>query len=256
MTPADAPTPTPHPAPSKPAAAPETQRAGDLLFAHGFGTRRLCAGLLRRGEVVWQGQTVTDADQPLPVSGTWTVQGHEWPLALHPLVMLHKPAGFECSLKPRHWPSVLSLLPPALRQRGMQCVGRLDQDTTGLLLLTDDGQMLHRLTSPRWHVPKIYRVDTARDITPDQLARLQEGVVLADDPGPVAAQSALQTAPRQLCLTLTQGKYHQVKRMIAAVGNHVLGLHRERIGALDLPADLPPGQWRWLESAAPLLPAA
>ncbi len=160
--------------------------------------------------------------------------------------MLHKPAGYECSQKPRHHPSVLSLLPPPLRTRGVQPVGRLDEDTTGLLLLTDDGALIHRLTSPKWHVPKVYEVGTKHPVTDEQIARLLAGVVLDDDPAPVRAAACERTGERALRLTLTEGKYHQVKRMVAAVGNRVETLHRSRFGALALPEALQPGQWQWL----------
>ena len=131
----------------------------------------------------------------------------------------------------------------------MQAVGRLDQDTTGLLLLTDDGKFIHRMSSPRHHVPKVYEVGTSHPVDERQVARLLEGVVLDDSPQPVRAAACVQTGERQLELTLTEGKYHQVKRMLAAVGNRVEMLHRSRIGALSLPADLLPGQWRWLDEA-------
>ena len=130
--------------------------------------------------------------------------------------------------------------------QGVQAVGRLDQDTTGLLLLTDDGQFIHRMSSPRHHVPKVYEVGLKHAVEERQLEALLEGVVLDDDPRPVRAAACERAGERQLRLTLTEGKYHQVKRMIAAVGNRVEALHRSRIGALALPADLLPGQWRWL----------
>jgi 16S rRNA pseudouridine516 synthase len=148
------------------------------------------------------------------------------------------------------------LLPAPLRQRpqkgatqGVQAVGRLDQDTTGLLLLTDDGQFIHRMNSPRHHVPKVYEVTAVHPVDEKQIARLLEGVVLDDDPRPVRAAGCERMADGRLQLTLTEGKYHQVKRMIAAVGNRVAALHRSRIGRLELPPDLLPGQWRGLSAA-------
>jgi 16S rRNA pseudouridine516 synthase len=168
-------------------------------------------------------------------------------------LMLHKPAGTECSRKPSAYPSIYTLLPAPLRQRpqkgstdGVQAVGRLDQDTTGLLLLTDDGQFIHRMNSPRHHVPKVYEVTTRHPVAEDQARRLLDGVKLDDEPRPVRAAGCEITGERTLRLTLTEGKYHQVKRMVAASGNRVEGLHRSRIGALELPPDLAPGQWRWL----------
>jgi 16S rRNA pseudouridine516 synthase len=127
-------------------------------------------------------------------------------------------------------------------------VGRLDQDTTGLLLLSDDGAFIHRMNSPRHHVPKVYEVTTRHALDEQQLARLRAGVVLMDDPQPVRAAACEAVTERHLRLTLTEGKYHQVKRMLAAVGNRAEALHRSRIGALQLPADLAPGQWRWLDA--------
>jgi 16S rRNA pseudouridine516 synthase len=148
------------------------------------------------------------------------------------------------------------LLPAPLRQRpqkgpvqGVQAVGRLDQDTTGLLLLTDDGQFIHRMNSPRHHVPKVYEVTTKHPLDARQVERLLGGVVLDDDPAPVRAAACEIVGEHHLRLTLTEGKYHQVKRMLAAVSNRVEGLHRSRIGGLDLPAELAPGQWRWLGAA-------
>lgn len=140
--------------------------------------------------------------------------------------------------------------------QGVQAVGRLDQDTTGLLLLTDDGSFIHRMNSPKHHVPKIYEVTLKHESTADQVERLLAGVVLDDDPVPVRAAACEATASHSLRLTLTEGKYHQVKRMLAAVGNRVERLHRSQIGTLTLPPDLMPGQWRWLtqEDLARLAP--
>jgi 16S rRNA pseudouridine516 synthase len=167
--------------------------------------------------------------------------------------MLHKPAGTECSQKPSTWPSIYTLLPGPLRQRpqkgavqGVQAVGRLDQDTTGLLLLTDDGKFIHRMSSPRHHVPKVYEVTLKHPLDEKQVQKLLAGVVLEDDPRPVAAAACEAIGEHEIRLTLTEGKYHQVKRMVAAVGNRVEALHRSQIGGLLLPADLTPGQWRWL----------
>jgi 16S rRNA pseudouridine516 synthase len=169
---------------------------------------------------------------------------------------LHKPAGYECSTRPGRWPGVLSLLPPPLRRRGVQPVGRLDVDTTGLLLLTDDGALLHRLTSPRHHVAKVYEVRTRHPVDDPQLQRLREGVVLRDDPQPVRAAAVSRTGEHALSLTLSEGRYHQVKRMVAAVGNRVEALHRSAFGGWTLPQALAPGQWCWLDATAPGLAEA
>ena len=239
---------------------PGPQPLAQILFSQGFGTRRDCAGLVAGGEVaVWSGasadaapnglrRTVTDPDERFDEEGLQlVVQGQNWICRTRSLVALHKPTGYECSQKPSAWPSVILLLPAPLRRRGMQPVGRLDQDTTGLLLLTDDGAWIHRLTSPKHHVPKVYEVSCDRPVDARQVSRLLEGVLLRDDPQPVRAQACEIVAERQLRLTLVQGKYHQVKRMLAAVGNHVTGLHRSAFGGLVLGTDLAPGQWCWVD---------
>ncbi len=221
-----------------------------ILYSQGFGSRRECAALLARGEVQVASQTVTDPEQDFTPEGlVFKVSGVAWPWHRQALLLLHKPAGFECSRQPQHHPSVLSLLPPPLRQRGVQPVGRLDEDTTGLLLLTDDGALLHRLTSPRHHVAKVYEVGTRHAIDEAQIAALLAGVVLHDDPLPARAAAALATGTHGLRLTLMEGRYHQVKRMLAAVGNRVDTLHRSAFGPLQLPDDLAPGAWRWLSVA-------
>jgi 16S rRNA pseudouridine516 synthase len=203
------------------------------------------------GQVTVAGRVCDDPDEDFGTDGlVFSVEGREWPFREKALVALHKPAHYECSMKPRHHPSVMSLLPAPLRTRGLQPVGRLDEDTTGLLLLTDDGTLIHRLTSPKKHMPKVYEATTRHPLDERQLTALRTGVVLDDDPAPVAALEALATGEHGLRLTLTEGRYHQVKRMVAAVGNRVDALHRSAIGAYRLPPELAPGQWCWLDPAA------
>jgi 16S rRNA pseudouridine516 synthase len=231
--------------------AERTLTLAQALFSQGFGTRRACAGLALSGRVAVRGEVIDDPDALLPLAGlVLRVDGQDWPYHERALVMLHKPAGYECSMKPRHHPGVMSLLPPPLRERGVQPVGRLDADTTGLLLLTDDGTLLHRLTSPRHHVPKVYEATAKHPVDAAQVQRLLDGVVLDDDPAPVRAAAAEATGTHTVRLVLTEGKYHQVKRMIAAAGNRCEALHRSAVGALVLPADLAPGQWRWVQPEA------
>lgn len=233
----------------------------DILYTQGFGTRRVCSGLIQQGWV-WVRISSADMEYELCVEATaefdlqglqLRVQGVDWPCHAKAYVLLHKPAGTECSHKPSTYPSIYTLLPAPLRQRptksavqGIQAVGRLDQDTTGMLLLSDDGQFIHRLSSPKKHVPKVYQVTTKHPIDASQVTRLLAGVVLDDDPKPVRAAACEVTDTHRMDLTLTEGKYHQVKRMLAAVGNRVEELHRSRIGAMQLPTDLPVGAWRWL----------
>jgi len=235
----------------------------DILYSQGFGTRRVCAGLIQQGWV----RVYTENDAPTPVviaqAATefeakglrYQVQGVDWVYHENAYLMLHKPAGTECSQKPSTYPSIYSLLPSPLRQRpqkgavqGVQAIGRLDQDTTGLLLLTDDGKFIHRMSSPRHHVPKVYEVTVKHPLDDKQVRQLLVGVVLDDDPKPVRAAACEAIGEFHLRLTLTEGKYHQVKRMLAAVSNRVEGLHRSAIGGLTLPEDLPAGQWRWLDA--------
>ena len=138
-------------------ATAKPRRLEDILYSQGFGTRRVCAGLIQQGHVAVGGVVQTDAGALYPTEGlVFTVQGTEWTFHEQAYVLLHKPAGTECSQKPSTWPSVYTLLPAPLRQRpqkgavqGVQAVGRLDQDTTGMLLLSDDGAFLHRMASPR-----------------------------------------------------------------------------------------------------------
>jgi 16S rRNA pseudouridine516 synthase len=224
-------------------------RWSQILFSQGFGTRRECEALVAAGRIAHDGRTVGDDADIEPIGVEFRIDGRSWPYQERALVLLHKPSGYECSQKPRHHPSVLSLLPPPLRMRGVQPVGRLDEDTTGALLLTDDGALIHRLTSPKHHVPKVYEVTCRHALDARQLERLVGGVVLDDDPKPVRAAAAERTGDRTLRLTLTEGKYHQVKRMLAAVGNRVEALHRSAFGALDLAALPEPGQWRWIDDA-------
>jgi 16S rRNA pseudouridine516 synthase len=234
----------------------------EVLYSQGFGTRRVCAGLVQQGHVrLFAGDgagtvalVCTNPFEEISTSGLrFSVQGIDWVYAEKAYLMLHKPSGTECSQKPSTYPSIYTLLPSPLRMRpqksavqGVQAVGRLDQDTTGLLILTDDGQLIHRMSSPKHHVPKVYEVGVKHPLDTRQVDQLLKGVVLDDDPKPVQAAACELVSELHLRLTLTQGKYHQVKRMLAAVGNRVESLHRSRIGALDLPPDLEPGQWRWL----------
>jgi 16S rRNA pseudouridine516 synthase len=220
-----------------------------LLQKHGFGTRKACRGLVRRERVAINGQICEDPFAEIDTDGLiFTVDGVDWPYAEFACLMLNKPAGFECSRKPLHHPSVLTLLPVQLRERDVQPIGRLDEDTTGLLLITDDGQLNHVLSSAKRKVPKVYLATTKHAIDQSQVDQLLAGVLLNDEPEPVSAAACEIAGDNLLRLTLTQGKYHQVKRMVAATGNRVEALHREAVGELTLPPDLKPGEWRWLST--------
>ncbi len=235
-----------------------------ILFSQGFGTRRLCSGLIYNGEVSIGGDIVHEYDAEFETEGLeFEVSGKTWTFYEKALVMLNKPAGYECSQKPKHHPSVLSLLPGPLRERGVQPIGRLDEDTTGLLLLTDDGTLIHKLTSPKHHVPKVYEAGCKHPVTQEMVDQLLAGVELREPESANAAKPAPKTPYKPeftkaegaeafgthgIRLTLIEGKYHQVKRMIAAVGNRCESLHRPSFGALKLPEDLKPGEWTWVKS--------
>ena len=234
-------------------------RLAQVLFSQGFGARRECEGLILSGHVAIGGRIVDDPFEDVEPQGlVFSVRGQTWPYHEKALLVMNKPPGHECSQKPKHHPSVYSLLPVPLRRRDVQTVGRLDEDTTGLLLFTDDGALIHRLTSPKRHVRKVYEVGCKHPVDDDQVQRLLQGVKLVDDPATVKAAEAEITGARPdglhgLRLTLTDGKYHQVKRMLAAVSNRVESLHRSGFGTLVLPADLPPGGWRWLPGPEAIL---
>jgi 16S rRNA pseudouridine516 synthase len=220
------------------------------LQSQGLGSRKGCVLLVRSGAVAVNGVVCDDPEAEVdPVGLELTVNGVTWPYHQFAYVLMHKPTGYECSHKPKHHPSVYALLPSPLIERGVQCVGRLDQDTTGLLLFTDDGQFIHRMTSPKKGVAKVYLATCADPVTDATLDALRSGVQLNDEPAPIAALACESIDSHTLRLTLAEGKYHQVKRMLAATGNRVDSLHREAIGDYVLPASLAPGAWRWLDAA-------
>lgn len=220
-----------------------------VLQSQGFGSRKGCMAQVRAGAVAVNGVTCADPEAEIDLDGLeLTLDGVAWRYREKAYVLMHKPAGYECSHHPSHHPSVFSLLPPVLLARGVQCVGRLDQDTTGLLLFSDDGQFIHRMISPKKGVAKVYRAVCAEPVTDAMLSALRSGVLLHDEPVPLAALACERLDANSLRLTLAEGRYHQVKRMIVAAGNHVDSLHREAVGGYVLPADLPPGAWRWLEA--------
>lgn len=222
-------------------------RLEQILFSQGFGTRHECRGLIGLGLVAVGGEIKRDPDEDISTEElVFTVKGESWPYCEKALLMMNKPAGYECSQKPIHHPSVMQLLPPPLRCRGVQPVGRLDADTTGLLIFTDDGALLHRLTHPKRHVPKRYRVTCKHPPSEKMLADLTSGVKLKDEKETLAADDIVLVDKHTIDMTITSGKYHQVKRMVAAAGNRVEALERIAFGALRLPEELPRGQWRWL----------
>jgi 16S rRNA pseudouridine516 synthase len=179
----------------------------------------------------------------------FAVDGEEWAYRERVYIAMNKPANIECSRKPSHHASVLSLLPEQFELRDVQPVGRLDHDTTGLLLLSDDGAFIHAQSHPKRHVPKIYRAVTARPVEPELVSLLLSGVQLVDEPAPLAATHCVKISDNELEIILEQGKYHQVKRMLAAAGNHCAALRRVAIGKLTLDSlGLAEGEWTYLEA--------
>lgn len=238
-------------APAKPPAV----RLDRLLANLGYGSRREIHALVRRGEVVLDARPVTDAGARIALTPDMTermtIQGAPVDPPAPLVLMMHKPAGVVCSHR-EPGRSVYELLPPRWRSRipALSSVGRLDLDTTGLLLITDDGDFLHRVISPRSHAPKRYIARLSESLSGTEGEVFARGdLVLEGEDRPLAPAQLEVLDPFTARLTLTEGRYHQVKRMFAAVGNQVTALHRDRIGALDLPDDLPPGAWRRLTPA-------
>lgn len=219
-----------------------------ILQSQGFGSRKQCRALIESGIVTVDNTSCFDPKANFQTDNfEFVVAGQTWLYREKIYIAMNKPLGFECSHNPQHHHSVFSLLPPQLIERGIQCVGRLDQDTTGLLLLTDDGAYLHALTHPRRHVPKRYRITMHEPVSAAQIAQLEAGVELIGEKDLLRAYECKLEDSQILSFTIHQGIYHQVKRMIAAVGNHVVALHREQIGQFKLD-DIAEGQWVYLDA--------
>lgn len=232
-----------------------TSRVDKLLGSMGYGSRTEMARLGKAGGIVLDGADLTDVSRRIPVTpdlpGRMAIDGQPLDPVPGLVMMLHKPLGMTCSRK-EDGALVYDVLPPRWRRRdpAISTIGRLDKQTTGLLLLTDDGDLLHRVISPRRHVAKVYRATLARPLTGaegDVFAA--GGLVLEGEDKPLSPAVLEVLSPTEARLTVTEGRYHMVRRMFAAVGNHVEGLHRERVGGLVLPDDLAPGDWRLLDPA-------
>ncbi|QBC31555.1 pseudouridine synthase [Pandoraea sp. XY-2] len=217
-----------------------------LLQSQGFGSRKMCRKLIVTGAFAIDGVVHDNPRESLDPQGLqFTLDGEPWEYREHVYVLLNKPQGYECSTSPTHHEGVHSLLPLPMAVRGVQPAGRLDQDTTGMLLLSDDGAFLHAMMSPRRHVPKRYVATTKHPVTDDMLQALRDGVLLRDETEPLAATDVMRASSHEIAMTITQGKYHQVKRMVAAAGNRVEGLVRIAIGGLPM-GNLALGEWRYL----------
>lgn len=230
-----------------------------ILQSQGFGTRKYCRELIEDGEISINGEVVDHYKQTLETDGlVFRIFEEDWQYREHVYIALNKPANFECSRKPSHHPGVLTLLPEQFSWRDVQPVGRLDHDTTGMLLMSDDGPFIHAQSSPKRHIPKVYLATTAEPVTDDLVNTLLNGVQLHDEPAPLAAQICRQLDTHKIEIVLEQGKYHQVKRMLAAAGNHCAALQRTAIGQLTLNSlELAEGEWCYLspEQMALLIPS-
>lgn len=226
-----------------------------ILHKQGFGSRKLCRIMILNEEIMVNGVLCDDPNAEFELENlSFTVKGEPygvkvWDYKEKSYLMLNKPGNYECSHKTQHHPTIYSLLPDPLVERGVQCIGRLDEDTTGLILISDDGQFIHRMSSPKHKVPKVYEVTCKHLVSQANITALLSGVKLIDEEETVAALEVKHISERTLHMTLAEGKYHQVKRMIAAISNRVEALKRIQIGELKLPEDLKAGEWRWLDES-------
>lgn len=219
-----------------------------LIANLGYGSRKQVQSLFRDGRITDAAGEVLYADDKAEHAQI-RIDGEPLDPPSGFLLMLHKPAGYTCSTKDAGH-IVYELFPPRFRLRApaFSSVGRLDRDTTGLLLMTDDGGLLHRIVAPRSKLAKVYEATLARDLKGDEAEIFAGGeLMLESEKEPLAPAKLEVIGPRRARLTLTEGRYHQARRMFAAVGNHVETLHRSRVGGLTL-GDLPEGQWRALDA--------
>ncbi|WP_181242873.1 pseudouridine synthase [Caulobacter vibrioides] len=230
-------------------------RLDRLLANLGYGSRKDVQALVAGGKVVLDGVVLKDAGARIAVDATlperMTIRGAPVDPPAPLVLIMHKPLGVVCSHK-EDGEKIYDLLPRRwrLRDPGLSTVGRLDKDTSGLILITDDGDFLHRVISPKRHVPKTYLATLDRPLTGSESEVFAAGTLMLDSEEKPLLPARLDVVDAQTArLTITEGRYHQVRRMFAAVGNHVVTLHRERIGGIALPADLEPGQHRILSAA-------
>ena len=230
----------------------ETSRVDKLLSSMGYGSRPEVARMARTGAITLGAEKLRDATKRIPITADLPTQMKIKGEALDPLkgmvILLHKPLGMICSHK-EDGPLVYDILPDRWRRRNpaVSTIGRLDKETSGLVLLTDDGDLLHRVISPKSNIKKTYRATLARPLDGTEKALFASGqMMLNGEDKPLAPAELDVMSDTEARLIVTEGRYHQVRRMFAATGNHVVGLHRERLGGLSLPDDMAPGQWTLL----------
>ncbi len=220
----------------------------DRFLSHSSGlSRNQVKVLLHRGDVLIDGQPVRDSSLQVNATNRITLEGKllHWPRNYY--VMLHKPLGYVCSTEESSHPLVASLIARVWAGE-LHSAGRLDADTTGLVLLTNDGNWSHALTSPRRHCDKTYLAGVKHPLQPELVERFAAGIVLNDDPKPTLPAQLQILDTHSARVKLHEGRYHQVRRMFAACSNRVETLHREAIGNIALDASLQSGQWRELTS--------
>ena len=230
-----------------------TSRIDKLLSSMGYGSRSEIARLAKAGGITLDDEPLRDATKRIAVAPDYPNRMRVAGEALDPLagmvILLNKPLGMTCSHN-EEGALVYDILPARWRRRdpAISSIGRLDKQTSGLLLLTDDGDLLHRVISPRHHIKKTYRASLARPLNGTEAALFASGqMLLHGDSKPLAPAELVVLSETEARLTVTEGRYHQVRRMFAATGNHVEALHRETLGDLSLPPDVAPGQWRLLD---------
>ena len=229
-----------------------TSRLDKLLSSMGYGSRNEIARLAKLGGVTLDGEDLTDATKRIPVTpdlpSRMEIDGEPLDPVAGMVILLNKPLGMTCSHK-EDGALVYDILPDRWRRRdpAISTIGRLDKQTSGLLLLTDDGDLLHRVISPKRHVKKVYRAKLARPLNGTEGDLFASGqLMLEGEDKPLSPAELEVVSETEALLSVTEGRYHQVRRMFAATGNHVEELHRERLGGLALPDDLAPGQWKLL----------
>ncbi|MHC3128301.1 pseudouridine synthase [Brevundimonas sp. GN22] len=231
-----------------------TSRVDKLLSSMGYGSRNEMARMAKAGGIMLDGEDFTDVTKRIPVTPDlptrMEIDGEPLDPVAGMVILLNKPLGMTCSHK-EDGALVYDVLPERWLRRdpAISTIGRLDKQTSGLLLMTDDGDLLHRVISPKRHVKKTYRAKLARPLNGTEGALFASGqLMLEGEDKPLSPAELEVMSDTEALLSVTEGRYHQVRRMFAATGNHVEELHRERLGGLTLPDDLAPGQWKLLSA--------
>jgi len=215
----------------------------DKFVSHATGMPRdVAKRAVRKKSVTVNGETIKNAAQQVSPDDVITLNNRQIELRGSRYIMLHKPAGYVCATEDGDHPIVLDLLDED--SAGLSIAGRLDLDTTGLVLLTDDGQWLHRVISPKRECHKVYEVQLQEPVSPETIEQFTQGILLRGEDKPTIPAVCVALPDNTAAVTLSEGRYHQVKRMFAACGNHVVALHRRQIGSVTLGTDLPEGEFR------------